>query len=289
MTSYAVTGATGALGGLAVSALIDRGVAPADIHAVVRDPDKAASLRDLGVDVRVADYSDPAALRAALTCVDRLLLVSGSAVGSRVPQHRNVIEAARDTGVTLVAYTSILRADTSPLALAQEHAATEKILVESGVGYVLLRNGWYWENYLQSAPAAIESGVLSGAAGTGTVGGAARADFAGAAAAALVDAAGGEIYELTGDEHLTYPEIAAALAQVSGRPVAYQDLPEADYAAGLEQAGIPAQFAAILADSDAGVARGDLDSDSTALHDLLGRPTTPLVDVLRAGLVSAPA
>lgn len=289
MTIYAVTGATGGLGSAAVEALLERGVAAGDVVAVVRTPEKADALRSAGVDVRVADYGDPTALRAALTGVDRVLLVSGSEVGQRVPQHRNVIEAATDAGVSLIAYTSILRADTSPLALATEHVATERVLAESGIPTVLLRNGWYWENYLAAAPQAVETGVLYGSAGNGSVAAASRRDYAAAAATALVEAAGGEVYELAGDEHPTYAQIAATLAEVSGKPVRYTDIPEADYAAALTDAGIPAPMAEILADSDAGVARGALDSDSTDLATLTGRPSTPLVEVLRAGLAAVTA
>lgn len=283
MTTYAVTGATGGLGGHAVSALIARGVAPADIVAVVRDEAKATGLTAQGVSVRIADYSDADALTAALQGVDRLLLVSGSEVGQRLPQHITVITAAKAAGVGLLAYTSILRADSSPLQLAAEHIATEKVLAESGIDHILLRNGWYWENYLASAPTAISGGVLYGSAGQGKVAGAARADFADAAAAALIDGTP-KVYELAGDEHLTYEQIAATLAEVSGQPVRYQDIPEADYRAALEQAGIPGPFAAILADSDAQVAVGGLDSDATDLADLRGTSSTPFVDVVRDGL-----
>ncbi|MGC5248314.1 SDR family oxidoreductase [Gordonia sp. DT219] len=286
MTTYAVTGATGKLGDAAVRALLDRGVAAADVVAIVRDPAKAAPLRTKGVDVRTADYGDPGALRAALSGVERLLLVSGSEVGQRVDQHRNVIEAAKAAGVALIAYTSILRADTSPLSLATEHVATEELLNDSGIPSVFLRNGWYWENYLASAPTAVETGTLFGSAGDGVIAAASRLDYASAAAAALVDATGGEVYELAGDEHLTYAQIAQAIAEISGRPVGYRDLAEADYAAALTDAGIPAPMAAVLADSDAGVAKGALDSDSTDLQKLIGRSSTPLAEVLRTGLAA---
>ncbi|WP_347954783.1 NmrA family NAD(P)-binding protein [Gordonia aichiensis] len=284
MTTYAVTGATGGLGGAAVTALIERGVDPTDVVAVVRDETKAATLTAAGVTVRTADYDDPSALRAALSGVDRLLLVSGPEVGKRLPQHTNVIEAASAAGVSLIAYTSILRADVSPLALATEHRATEKLLADSGLGTVLLRNGWYSENYTQSLAPALATGVFAGSAGTGTVAPAARADYADAAAAALLSAPAGAVYELAGAEHLTYADIAAAFAAASGRPVTYQDLPEAEYAAVLTAAGVPAAFAAILADSDAWAAAGALDSASTDLADLRGRPATPFAEVVAAAL-----
>ncbi|AZG46054.1 NmrA family NAD(P)-binding protein [Gordonia insulae] len=286
MTTYAVTGATGGLGGGAVHALLERGVAAGDVVAVVRDLEKARDLTDAGVVVRVADYADQGALEAAFAGVDRLLLVSGSEVGQRLPQHTNAIDAATRAGVDLIAYTSILRADTSPLQLAAEHLATEKLLADSGLSTVLLRNGWYSENYLPSAAAAIEGGVFYGSAQHGEIAPASRADYAEAAAAALISAQAGQIFELAGTQHLSYDDIAATFAEVSGRPVRYQDLPESDYAAALVETGIPAPFAGILANSDAGVAVGALDSDSTDLVDLLGRPAIGFPDVVRRGLVA---
>ena len=284
MTTYAVTGATGHLGSLAVASLLAAGVPAGDVVAVVRDAGRASALADRGVVVRVADYTDPASLTAALADVDRLLLVSSSAVGERVAQHANVIRAATEAGVGLVAYTSLLHADTSTLGLAAEHIATEKLLAESGLRYVLLRNGWYWENFIASAPAAIDSGVLYGAGGDGRIAGAARADYAAAAAAALVTDDPRQVYELAGSYPLDYIGIAAVLADVSGKPVRYQDLPEADYAGALEQAGLPQPVAAMLADSDAGAAQGGLDGASTDLEDLIGGPSASFADVAHSGL-----
>jgi NAD(P)H dehydrogenase (quinone) len=282
MTTYAVTGATGQLGSLVIDALVTRGVAPSDVVAIARDARKATGLRDRGVDVRVADYADGAAVRAAVEGVDRLLLVSGSEVGSRVPQHTTVIEAARDAGVGLIAYTSILRGNESGLMLAREHVETEKALADSGVDHILLRNGWYSENYVAALAPTLAGGVLYGAAGDGRVAPAARADYAAAAAAAIVDGTP-RVYELAGGESLSYPDIAGILAEVSGKPVRYQDLPQADYAAALADNGVPAPMNEVLADSDAGVARGELDGAATDLAGLVG-DLTPFRDVVRAAL-----
>lgn len=282
MTTYAVTGATGQLGSLAIDALLTRGVAPSNVVAIVRDAGKATGLRDRGIDVRVADYADGAAVRAALEGVDRLLLVSGSEVGSRVPQHTTVIEAARDAGVALIAYTSILRAPTSGLALAREHQETEKVLAGSGIDHILLRNGWYSENYTAALAPTLAGGVLYGAAGDGRVAPAPRADYATAAAAAIVDGTP-RVYELAGAERLSYADIAAVISEVAGQPVRYQDLPQADYAGALAQNGVPTPMNEVLADSDAGVARGELDGESTDLTGLVG-DLTPFRDVVRAAL-----
>lgn len=149
----ALTGATGQLGHYVLQDLL-KTVPAGQIVAIVRNPAKAQTLSQQGVVVRQADYSDEAALTAALQGVDKLLLISSSEVGQRAVQHRNVINAAKAAGVKFIAYTSLLHADTSPLGLAAEHIATEQMLADSGIAYALLRNGWYTENYLASAPPA---------------------------------------------------------------------------------------------------------------------------------------
>ena len=280
--TIAVTGAVGHLGRLTITALRARGIAAGDIVAIVRDAAKAADLAADGVQVRVADYADAAALREALAGVDKLLLISGSEVGQRLPQHTNIIDAAKAGGVAFIAYTSILRAATSPLILAGEHKATEELLAASGIEHTLLRNGWYWENYESAVGTARETGALFGAAGTGRVAGAARKDYAEAAAAVLLaDDAAGKVYELGGDR-LTYTELAEALSGVVGKPVVYKDLSREEYTQVLEGAGVPSQFAAVLADSDAGIAVGALDTDSGDLERLIGRPATPAAEAIGA-------
>jgi NAD(P)H dehydrogenase (quinone) len=260
-------------------------VPAAQIVAAVRSPEKAADLAALGVQVRQADYAQPATLEAAFQGVDKLLLISSSEVGQRAPQHAAVIAAAQKAGVKLLAYTSILRADTSPLGLATEHQATEAALRASGIPFVLLRNGWYTENYTASVPAALQYGAVMGSAKEGRIASAARADYAAAAAAVLTkEGQAGQVYELAGDTAYTLSELAAEIAQQSGKPVVYNDLPEAAYAAALVQVGLPEGFAALLADSDVGASKGGLFDDGHQLSQLIGRPTTPLADVVKAAL-----
>lgn len=282
MTTIAVTGATGHLGRLVVSSLLDRGADPARVVAVVRDAAKAADLTGRGAEVRVADYTDPDALEAAFTGVDRLLLVSSSAVGQRDAQHANVIAAAEAAGVGLLAYTSILNADTTVMRLAAEHQATERRLAASALPTVLLRNGWYVENYTGQLEVAYEHGLV-GAGGDGRFQPAARADYAEAAAAVLVsdEAQAGRVYELAGDQVVTLADVAAAISDASGRPVPYVDLPVEAYAEVLAGAGLPHPVNEIIADSSAAIARGELANDSGDLGRLLGRPTTPVADVIR--------
>jgi NAD(P)H dehydrogenase (quinone) len=272
-----VTAATGQLGRLVVDALLETMPASA-IVAGVRDPAKeaAVALRDKGVEIRVADYSSPETLASALKGVDRLLLISGSELGQRGLQHRNVIAAAKDAGVGLIAYTSILHADTSPLFLAEEHLETEADLAKSGVPFVLLRNGWYTEVYTLRLPLALKHGTLIGAAGKGRISSAARADYARAAAAVLAGGDhAGRTYELAGDASFTLAELVAVVAEASGKPMAYQNMSAENLRAEALKAGVPEIFAKILSDTDAGVAKGALFDDGGELARLIGRPTTP--------------
>ncbi|MDI9802870.1 SDR family oxidoreductase [Citrobacter koseri] len=278
----AITGATGQLGQHVIDTLL-KTVPASQIAAIVRNPAKADALTRLGVTVRQADYSDEAAFAAALQGIDRLLLISSSEVGQRAAQHRNVINAAIAANVKFIAYTSLLHADRSPLGLHVEHVETEKMLADSGIPYALLRNGWYTENYLASAPAALEHGVFIGAAGEGKIASATRADYA-AAAARVISEEGhaGKVYELAGDEGWTLSQLAAELAKQSGKKVVYQNLNEADFAAALKGVGLPAGLADMLADSDAGAAKGGLFDDSHTLSALIGRPTTSLAESVKS-------
>ncbi|WP_433831934.1 SDR family oxidoreductase [Actinoplanes sp. CA-015351] len=282
MTTIAVTGATGQLGRLVVDALIARGAEPGDIVAAVRDTAKAAGLTALGVQVRLADYDRPETLEAAFAGVDRLLLVSGNAVGQRVPQHTAVIEAAKAAGVGFIAYTSILRADSTPIGLAPEHLATEQAIAATGIPHALLRNGWYTENYAGSIAGALHTGAIAGSAGEGRIAAATRADYAEAAAAVLLSGEAG-VYEL-GGEAFTMAELAAEVAKQSGKDVAYTDLPVADYQQVLVGVGLPEGYAGLLADTDAKIVDGHLDTDSAVLAKLIGRPATPLTSAVAAAL-----
>ncbi|WP_068876670.1 MULTISPECIES: SDR family oxidoreductase [unclassified Phenylobacterium] len=272
-----VTGASGQLGRLVIEHLLQT-TSAAQIVAVARAPSALADLAARGVEVRQADYAAPEALDAAFAGIDRLLLISSNAVGQRVQQHLNAIAAAKKAGVGLVAYTSVLRADASVLGLAEEHRQTEAALAASGLPYVLLRNGWYTENYTASIPAALAHGALMGSAGEGRISSAPRADYAAAAATVLASAESqaGRVYELAGDESYTLADFAAELARQTGKPVGYRNLPEGEFKAALIGAGLPEAVAALLSDSDAAAAKGALFDDDKQLGRLIGRPTGSL-------------
>lgn len=272
----AITGANGQLGRLVIKQLLTT-VPAAQIIAAVRNLEAAKDLADLGVQLRKADYDQPETLLSAFQGVNKVLLISSSEVGWRVAQHQAVITAAKDAGVQLVAYTSLLHADRSSLALAAEHLATEQLLANSGLPYTLLRNGWYTENYLAAIPIALKYGVLAGCAAAGRIASASRTDYATAAAAVLTkDNQAGLVYELAGDEAYTLTELAAEISLQSGKTVVYQDMPEADYYAMLQQAGLPDGLAHILADSDTAASKGDLFEQSRQLSQLTGQATLSL-------------
>ena len=283
--TIAVTGATGHLGRLTLQALIKRGVPAGNLVALVRDPAKAADLAAQGIQVRQADYRQPDTLSAALNGVNRLLLISSNDFDDRVWQHRHVIDAARNAGVDLIAYTSLLNADRSGMILAGDHQATEALLRESGVPFTLLRNGWYTENY--DLKGAVKNGAILGAAGNHALQPAPRQDYAEAAAAVLsTDGHAGQTYELAGDEAITLADLAAEVARQSGQPVAYHDLSAEEYARTLAGFGVPDGFAQVLADSDTGITRGELASESRDLSRLIGRPTTPTTQAVRDALTA---
>jgi len=278
----AITGATGQLGRLVIQTLL-KSVPAGEIVAAVRNPQKANDLAALGIQVRHADYDQADTLVKAFQGADKLLLISASEIGRRLPQHRAAIDAAKKAGVGLLAYTSILRADTSPLPLAAEHKATEALIQASGIPSVVLRNGWYAENYLASVPAALQYGVLLGSAGEGHIASAARLDYAEAAAAVLTKSnQAGLVYELAGDESYTLAEFAQEIARQFGKNVAYQNLPEAEFKSALVSAGLPESIATLLSESDVGASKGGLFDNSRQLSQLIGRPTTPIATQVKS-------
>ncbi|MBI2510637.1 MAG: SDR family oxidoreductase [Opitutae bacterium] len=282
----ALTAATGQLGQHVVEQLLPK-IPAHQVVAVVRNPAKAATLAARGVIVRSAGYDDPAALERAFAGVEKVLLISGTDFGHRLAQHTNVVTAAKRAGAQLLVYTSLLRADATPLNLGPEHAGTEQVIKASGLPYVILRNGWYHENYTASIPPALAHNAFVGSAGEGRIASASRADYAAAAVAALNGSAQvGRTYELAGDTAYTLAEFAAELSRQAGKPIPYVNLPEGEYAKILLQAGLPPPLAHGLASWDVGASQGALFDDRRELSRLIGRPTTPLSTAIAATLKS---
>jgi NAD(P)H dehydrogenase (quinone) len=277
-----ITGASGKLGRLVVEHV--RRLDPdADISVMVRTSQAANELAPFRVTTRIGDYTDPTSLDAALTGIDRLLLISSSVLGQRVAHHKNVIEAATRASVSLIAYTSILRADTSELSLAAEHLATEKMLRASGLPFVILRNSWYLENDTAMLAPAVAHGAIIGSAGDGRLSSASRWNYAEAAALVLIHGApAGTVYELAGDEAFTLTQLAAAVSQRTGKTVAYRNMSEADFRAALVGMGLPDAMATMLAETSAATAKGALEDHGHVLSRLIGHSTTSLADAVAA-------
>ncbi|MFD4030159.1 SDR family oxidoreductase [Streptomyces sp. NPDC058637] len=285
--SIVVTGATGELGSLVVERLL--ATVPADrIAAVVRNEEKAAGLAARGVGIRVADYDSPRTLSEAFRAGDRVLLVSGSEVGRRVPQHTAVIEAARTAGVAQLAYTGVLGGPDADFQLAAEHKVTEQLILDSGLPHTFLRNGWYTENYTANLAPVLEHGTVVANAGEGRVASATRADYAAAAAAVLTGEGHlGAAYELSGDVAWSLTEYAATVSAATGKEITYSDVPAAAHREILVGAGLPEGFASILVDVDEAIRRGLLAGTSGDLARLIGRPTTPLAETVAAAVATA--
>lgn len=276
-----ITGATGQLGRLVVESLKKRG-ATENIVALVRTPAKAA---ELGIEAKPFDYEKPETMVASLQGIDHLLLISGNEIGKRKLQHENVIKAAKEAGVKWIVYTSLLHADTSSLSLAEEHKATEEMLKASGIPYTLLRNGWYTENYTGSVPGAVQAGALIGSAGEGKISSATRADYAEAAAVVLTsNGHEGKVYELAGDNYYTLADLAAEVSRQAGKEIPYKNLTEAEHVEALKGFGMPEEVAKVYAGFDSGAAKNDLFDDGKQLSKLIGRPTTPLSESVKAVL-----
>ena len=281
----AITGANGQLGRLVITELLTK-VPANSIVAAVRTPEAATELKALGIQVRKADYNQPETLASAFEGVDKVLLISSSEVGQRTAQHKAVIDAAVQADVKLLAYTSILQADTSPLMLATEHKETEALIAASAIPAVILRNGWYTENYTMSLAGVLAHGVVAGCAGEGRFATASRRDYAKAAAVVLTsaEAQAGKVYELAGGNAFSLAEYAEEIARQTGKAIAFQNMTAKAFSNLLVQVGLPAPFAEILADAETGASNGWLDSDRTDLTKLIGQPTVTLSESVSEAL-----
>jgi len=278
-----VTGATGHLGRFVIEGLLEK--VPADrITAVVRSEEKAADFAARGVKLAIADYNAPETFDGLFSAGDKVLLISGNEFDKgRVAQHKVVLDAAKAAGVALLAYTSA--PGSLSAALADDHRGTEAAILESGVTYALLRNGWYHENYTENLAPVLEHGAVVQAAGEGRISAASRADYAAAAVAVLTgEGHENKTYELGGDTAFGFAEYAAELSRQTGKEIAYNSVPGEVYEGILTGAGLPAPFAAILVGVDASIEKGELVVATGDLSRLTGRPTTPIAESIAAAL-----
>ncbi|AUN98885.1 SDR family NAD(P)-dependent oxidoreductase [Bacteriovorax stolpii] len=286
-----VTGASGKLGQLVLENLIKRG--EKNIIATSRKIEKLAAFATKGVDVRSADFEKTETLDAAFKGAERLLIISTDAIGSRVEQHKNAIAAAKKAGVRHIVYTSWPKADTSVAFVSKEHIETEKLIKESGLTYTILRNYPYAQNIFYAIPQALEMGTLYGTAGKGGVAYVTREDCAEAAAGALIQKnEKNEIYDISGKDVIDYEELVKLVSEVSGKPLKYVDIPEADLKAALLKSGLPEIWADVFVTFDLSYKNGDTKTATDAVLKLSGHEPKGFKEFLienKAALFSAQA
>ncbi|RIJ77789.1 SDR family oxidoreductase [Nakamurella silvestris] len=283
--SIVVIGATGKLGRLVVEDLLAKKVPAGDVVAAGRNRTALEELGALGVRTATVDFGRPDTIGAAVSAGDTLLLISGSEVGRRIDQHRNVIEAAKAAGVARIVYTSAPQATTSALILAPEHKATEELIVASGLPYTILRNGWYNENYVATVDQARQTGVVLASAGDGKVSSANRSDYAEAAAVVLTqDGHEGKVYELSGDTAWDQGHLASVIGEIIDSPVTYRSVTPEEQAAILKEAGLDEGTIGFVVGLDGNIRDGLLGETSGELAALIGHPTVPLAEGLRAAV-----
>lgn len=280
MMKIAISAATGHFGQLAIHDLL-KNVDASDIIAIVRNAEKGRQVLPADITIRQADYTDEAALREALTGVDRLLFISSIPGGeiSRQQQHANVITAAKQAGVNFIAYTSFAHADTAQSPLSQDHIATEKMLKASGLRYSFLRNAWYLENEMTYLQAGAQGQDAVYAAGQGKISFALEREYAEGAARVMTFAEPKAVYEFGGTPR-TYADLASAVSEVTGKSFTFKRVSNADYRQAMLDSGMAATWVDVFVSMQDMMRAGELDVVSSDLPDVLGRPLASLPDAV---------
>lgn len=282
-----ITGATGHFGTHAIETLLQSGVAPAGIAALVRNPEKATELAAKGIEIRQGDYDNYTSLVTAFAGVDKLLMISGSDVQARMQQHENVIKAATEAGVKHLIYTSFSRkndGDNNPLGpIASSHVATEALIHQSGIPYTFLRNALYMDVLpMFLGEQVLENGIFFPTE-NGKTAFALRTDLAEAAAHVLMTSGHeNKSYNTTGSESLSMAEIAAMLSEVSGKQVAHHSPSAEVYAETLKGFGVPGEFVWMLGAFAEGIRQGEFDTTESHLEGLIGRKPTSMKTYMEA-------
>lgn len=286
MSSILITGATGFLGKATIDFLLQKGFAANQILALARSGEKAADLSAKGIRIKIGDYLDYSSLVTAFDGVEELFFISGNELSARVEQHRNVINAAKETGVKHIVYTSGFRkneTETSPVAfLVQQHIETEKLIKASGIPYTLLLNGLYADvlpGFLGEN--VLETGVFL-PAGNGKAAFTVRLDIAEAAANILLTTGHeNKEYVFTNTENTGLNEVAGFLGELSGKQVKYMDPSKAEYLETVTKAGLPPEYAEMLVSFSEAIEQGEFEAVNTDLERLLGRKPTSLFNYLK--------
>ena len=286
MNHILITGATGQLGKATIDFLIQKGIAANQISALARSGEKAADLSAKGIKIKIGDYLDYSSLVAAFNGVEKLFFISGSELGTRVEQHRNAINAAKEAGVKHIIYTSGFRkneTDTSPVAfLIRQHSETEKFIRASGISYTFLLNGLYADvlpGFLGEN--VFETGIFL-PAGNGKAAFTVRLDIAEAAANILLTTGHeNKDYVFTNTENTGLNEIASFLGELSGKQVRYLNPSKAEYLETVMKAGLPQEYAEMIVSFSEAIEQGEFEAEDTDLERLLGRKPTSIFNYLK--------
>ena len=281
MSKLLVTGAAGQLGQSIIRHLLETSrVSASDIIAASRDPEKLAELAARGIETRKADFDDEAGLVAAFKGADRVLIISTDDLatpGKRLAQHRNAVSAAAKAGVKHIVYTSMPNPDKSLISFAPDHLGTEEAIKASGLAYTILRNAWYYDNYLHSMPHNLQTGKWYTAFGKGRVSNISRDDCARAAAAALANPpAGSQTLTLTGPQALTAEEIAATISTAAGKSLDVVHVSDEQLEQGLVGAGLPDFVVKMLVTTAANIRAGNFDLVTGDFEKLTGAKPQPI-------------
>ena len=276
-----VTGATGKLGGKVMESLLHK-VSAKSLAVSVRDPKKADHLKALGVDVRQGDFDKPEALKDTFAGIDKILIISTDGDNAtRIRQHKNAVNAAKEAGVKFIAYTSIANADNSTLSLAEVHRATEAQIKDTGIPYAMLRNNWYLENETMSIKASLGGAPWMTAAGDGKVGWALQKDYAEAAASILSgDGHENKVYELSGSP-LSQQELVSALEEVAGVKINVIKWAMRSIKKRCRLSVCPDFVVELLCGIQKGIREDNLNVESDDFEKLIGRPPTPIKEALK--------
>ena len=279
-----VTGATGQLGRAITERLLGR-LPAAEVAVTVRDPDKARDLEARGVQVRQADFEDPATLTSAFQGASQVLIISGPA--DPVP-HRAAIDAARASGAGRIVYTSHQGASPgSQFAAAVAHAQTERDLQASGVAFTALRNGFYATSAIRLMGQAVTAGKIV-VPEDGPVSWTAHADLADAAVTALTEPGrlDGITPPLTGPEALDFADIARIASDLTGHEITCVTVSDDEWLTRMRSFGVPEAGAAFLLGIFTASRKGEFNLVGPSLGDILGRKPTSFRAVLAAILTS---
>lgn len=275
---YAITGATGRFGQNAIKQLEKLTDTNDKVIAIARNTEKASKLFNSKVEIRYGDYDQIESMFNALEGIDRLLFISSQPNGklSRDLQHKNVIEAAKKTGVKYIAYTSFPHADTATTPLAKDHQVTEELIKNSNIQYSFLRNNWYLEN---------EMNLFNGqnfdySAGNGHVGWALESEYSEAAARVLIMDNPQPIYEFAGKAR-TYNDLAKEIEKVVGHTVSAIPVSDQEYKNSLMKNGLDDATASLFTLFQTLIREKQLEENTTDLQKILGRELTPLSEAIK--------